>query len=373
MDPALLVVAAIYAVPLTVAAAAPAISRWRTRHKRRRFESWAIGAGFTQDENGVLRANLEEQRVELAFDSSSRLVLSVLIRPALDLGLLIQPAPWLPPAQGVAVVVDDPRFHSAFAAFGTEVFRVRELLDPALRQALLELVRNTGGLRLMDERLSIWLRDGGVDTVGLVNLLPQAAQLVQTVERRRPALPASRALAAFLPAWSDFASQHDLALSRAPLGLRGAFRGRDVWAVAVRQPDAPLAGPASHLLDVLCWFEPPLGVTIHITSRPSVDVSGVDQSLRITAFEDAFVVDALGERGAELLDDGLKRELERVNRERGAVTLTGEWFWVRHPTLPSDPAQAVSVMEDVAELAHVITQRARRLAPSGPGPYRARQ
>lgn len=363
----MLIALAEVAVPLVVGAGIALGLRLRRGRRRKQLLGWTQRLGWRADDEGTLRGLFEGQRVELEIGRRGRLLISVLLRPALDLGLQVVP-------HGAPVVGDLPRVRTGDARFDgwfrcrcPEPERAKALLTPELTDAIDELGSQCKGLTLTDERLRFWLTGGRTSRAEVEKRLGLAAKVIRLVERERRRVPVSWQLEPFVEDWRRFAAEHGLELYRAPLGLFGTLRGREVCAVAVR------VGDDEHLLDVLAWFEPPLGFALTVKpSDPDVRRGGAKAG-PVPDFGSAFEVEHADERGQQLLAGGIGRELAKTQARHGPTTLTSDWLWVRVAELPARPDQALEVMEVVAELGHEIAIRARQLAPDRRGPYRGRQ
>jgi hypothetical protein len=90
-------------------------------------------------------------------------------------------------------------------------------------------------------------------------------------------------------------------------------------------------------------------------------------------FANTFTVETNDARATGLLEGPVARHLLQLHRRRGPVELGAEWLWVRVASLPLAPAQALDLMEEVAEAGHGIALAARSLTSGGTAPYRARQ
>ncbi len=85
-------------------------------------------------------------------------------------------------------VTGDPAFDEVFAVLGRDSYHARDLLNPALRRALLDLAQLEGQVRFDGQRLVVSMEGWVVDEAHLERLLQAATDCARALEEARAGL-----------------------------------------------------------------------------------------------------------------------------------------------------------------------------------------
>ncbi|MBM4358323.1 MAG: hypothetical protein FJ096_09465 [Deltaproteobacteria bacterium] len=275
-----------------------------------------VVAAFSAEPKGVAAlGHIDGRALRLELDVAAGLVrVAVAFATPLDLGLRLAPRSFTGP-----VDEEDP-FEAAFALGGDEPGRVRDLVDEATREQLVDLTDSASNLALNDRDLTlVWTIEDVPDEPRLGASVRAASRTLASLERSARSLRSSVRLRAHADALASLAQAHGLSLELTPIKLWGELAG---GAVVLR---SERIGWHNHRFTLQASLPGPAPVTLRRKSlRDTVTHDGqatLDHG--DAAFERRFQVDASSASDV-LRDPELRRALLELDETVGAVSIDGD-------------------------------------------------
>lgn len=285
------------------------------------------------------------------------------VDPQLDLGLSVSQQTTLGDLFGSFVgaqdiEVRDPAFDPLYVVKGDEPHRVHAMLGTRIREMLVGLGRGGTFFDLHDGGARHVRRGIVTDERWLLWAIPAAARLAALMHERRGRVPPASPLAPHRDAWFRFARQHGLAASDAPLAMWGTIDGDSVQASAVR------TRPLTYAIEVLARYPEPLHAGFAVRSSGLLDplrgfFGAEDHELGDPAFDRAFVVRGRLDVVHAVLQPAVRTRIVELSERAGPVQIFDHGVVIQSPSLSRDPAQAIRMVSDAADLARRIHALAR--------------
>lgn len=252
--------------------------------------AWRLGV--EADTRGTsLRGRIGGRRLfvgEVVGDGTPRLRAVLDLSAPLGVGLLVQrrSSRRLGLRRRKTWSLGDPRIDRAWELRAFDVDRARALLDPAVREALLQLAVRYPTVELTDRWVRVSLRRQPPSDKALHALIDGLRALVDAIEQARERLPTPPELAHVVADWASLAAQHGLDLDPSVPSLRGAWHGRALTIYAVRAEEG-------HVAELILHRATPLRLGLRLLRQatlPATLAVGQDIEVGEPAFDAAFVV-----------------------------------------------------------------------------------
>lgn len=290
------------------------------------------------------------------------------LRPSLDLGLRLAPSGIISALTtlvgSVDIEVGDPAFDDAFAVRGDEPDRVKALLSPRLRAALMTCAKSP--LAVDDHELTLHYGAGvfGIaDDFDTINRsLKSLVALGAEIDAARAAVPPAAAVAPLAAQLAGYARERNLSCAfDTPSRLIGKVGDLSLWITARRRKKNATD------LEITLQFEQPLDFTFGITTaRTGFDawLTGQDVQVGDAEVDRAFDIRTeQPERLVALLDERARRSLLDLGRGRVLqVDRTG--LRLVDDARDFDPVALPALIEQAADMLKTMA-RATRVADAG--------
>jgi hypothetical protein len=265
------------------------------------------------------------------------------------------------------IVVGDPPFDHTFIVSADEEHRARSLLQPRLRQLLMQHLGGGADFSLGDQGMSVECSGVTSNAHWLSWAIELCARVGSKMDQARRQIPGSSALAQHRQAWAAYATAQGLTGEDTPLCMYGAFEGSYVSVYAVR------TGRFTYQLEVALRFAEPLAIGLDVRAKGLLDkvsifFGGQDHLTGYAPFDDTFRVRAADEIAAPtILDHAVCHKLLQMQAQLGPTTLDDQGLYVRLPFVPQDPSTVPRVVQYMTALADDLGARRGSLVV---GPYR---